>query len=169
MFDKKYQAPPTNPRGCSCTLSGPTLDNFFLRSDSVLAIQTRFLGYSDSFFDQKKEKSLSSVGPEMDSGDTSEPLSFGVRLVAYHIYDLERRSEVIPWWEVTPDVVTKYKAFAQGGFGGLSLKDGSTCTDSHCFSFTKKKKKKKMDQSKHQVTFFSLIVNGEMVFAKVHF
>ena len=51
----------------------------------------------------------------MDSGDTSESLSFGVRLVAYHIYDLERRSEVIPWWEVTPDVVTKYKAFAQGG------------------------------------------------------
>jgi len=38
-----------------------------------------------------------------------------VRLVAYHIYDLERRSEVIPWWEVTPDVVAKYKAFAQGG------------------------------------------------------
>ena len=58
------------------------------------------------------------------SGDTSEPLSFRVRLVAYHIYDLERRSEVIPWWEVTPDVVAKYKAFAQGGFGGLSLEDG---------------------------------------------
>ena len=119
-----------------------------------MAIQTRFLGYSDSFFDQKKEKSLSSVGPEMDSGDTSESLSFGVRLVAYHIYDLERRSEVIPWWEVTPDVVTKYKAFAQGGFGGLSLKDGSTCTDSHCFSFTKKKKKKKWTKANTKSHFF---------------
>ena len=37
-----------------------------------------------------------------------------MELVAYHIYHLEQRSEVIPWREVTPDMVAKYEAFAKG-------------------------------------------------------
>ena len=35
-----------------------------------------------------------------------------IELVAYHIYHLEERTEVIPWREVTPEMVAKYKAFA---------------------------------------------------------
>ena len=37
-----------------------------------------------------------------------------MELVAYHIYHLEQRSQVIPWREVTPDMVAKYEAFAKG-------------------------------------------------------
>ena len=46
-----------------------------------------------------------------------------MELVAYHIYHSERRSEVIPWWEVTPDMVAKYEAFAQGLEGYLRKKE----------------------------------------------
>ena len=34
-------------------------------------------------------------------------------LVAYHIYHLENRTEVIPWREVTPEMVAKYEAFSK--------------------------------------------------------
>ena len=34
-----------------------------------------------------------------------------MELVAYHIYHLENRTEVIPWREVTPELVAKYEAF----------------------------------------------------------
>ena len=33
--------------------------------------------------------------------------------MAYHIYHLENRTEVIPWREVTPEMVTKYEAFSK--------------------------------------------------------
>ena len=36
-----------------------------------------------------------------------------MELVAYHIYHLENRTEVIPWREVTPEMVTKYEAFSK--------------------------------------------------------
>ena len=36
-----------------------------------------------------------------------------MELVAYHIYHLEERSEVIPWREVTPEMIEKYKAFSE--------------------------------------------------------
>ena len=34
-----------------------------------------------------------------------------MELVAYHIYHLEERREVIPWREVTPEMITKYEQF----------------------------------------------------------
>ena len=39
-----------------------------------------------------------------------------MELVAYHIYNLEQRSQVVPWREVTPgpNMVAKYEAFAKG-------------------------------------------------------
>ena len=37
-----------------------------------------------------------------------------MELVAYRIYHLEQRSQVIPWREVTLDMVAKYEAFAKG-------------------------------------------------------
>ena len=36
-----------------------------------------------------------------------------MELVAYHIYHLENRTEVIPWREVTPEMVTKYESFSK--------------------------------------------------------
>ena len=36
-----------------------------------------------------------------------------MELVAYHIYHLENRTEVIPWREVTPEMVAKYEAFSK--------------------------------------------------------
>ena len=36
-----------------------------------------------------------------------------MELVAYHIYHLENRTEVIPWREVTPEMVTKYEVFSK--------------------------------------------------------
>ena len=36
-----------------------------------------------------------------------------MELVAYHIYHLENRTEVIPWREVTPEMVAKYESFAK--------------------------------------------------------
>ena len=36
-----------------------------------------------------------------------------MELVAYHIYHLENRSQVIPWTEVTPEMVSKYEAFSK--------------------------------------------------------
>ena len=36
-----------------------------------------------------------------------------MELVAYHIYHIEERTEVIPWREVTPDMVAKYEAFGK--------------------------------------------------------
>ena len=36
-----------------------------------------------------------------------------MELVAYHIYHLEERTEVIPWREVTPQMVAQYEAFAK--------------------------------------------------------
>ena len=36
-----------------------------------------------------------------------------MELVAYDIYHLENRTEVIPWREVTPDMVAKYEAFSK--------------------------------------------------------
>ena len=36
-----------------------------------------------------------------------------MELVAYHIYHLENRTQVIPWREVTPEMVVKYKEFAK--------------------------------------------------------
>ena len=36
-----------------------------------------------------------------------------MELVAYHIYHLENRTQVIPWREVTPEMVEKYKVFAK--------------------------------------------------------
>ena len=39
-----------------------------------------------------------------------------MELVAYHIYNLEQRSQVVPWREVTPgpNMVAKYEAFSKG-------------------------------------------------------
>ena len=34
-----------------------------------------------------------------------------MELVAYHIYHLEERTEVLHWRDVTPDMVKKYEAF----------------------------------------------------------
>ena len=36
-----------------------------------------------------------------------------MELVAYHIYHLENRTEVIPWREVTPEMIATYEAFAK--------------------------------------------------------
>ena len=36
-----------------------------------------------------------------------------MELVAYHIYHLENRTEVIPWRDVTPEMVTKYESFVK--------------------------------------------------------
>ena len=36
-----------------------------------------------------------------------------MELVAYHIYHLENRTQVIPWREVTPAMVAKYEAFSR--------------------------------------------------------
>ena len=36
-----------------------------------------------------------------------------MELVAYHIYHLEEWREVIPWREVTPEMVDKYEAFSK--------------------------------------------------------
>ena len=36
-----------------------------------------------------------------------------MELVAYHISHLEERTEVIPWREVTPEMVAKYEAIAK--------------------------------------------------------
>ena len=36
-----------------------------------------------------------------------------MELVAYHIYHLENCTQVIPWREVTPEMVAKYEAFAK--------------------------------------------------------
>ena len=36
-----------------------------------------------------------------------------MELVAYHIYHLENRTQVIPWREVTPAMVSKYEAFSK--------------------------------------------------------
>ena len=36
-----------------------------------------------------------------------------MELVAYHICHLENRTEVIPWREVTPEMVAKYEAFSK--------------------------------------------------------
>ena len=39
-----------------------------------------------------------------------------MELVAYHIYHLEERTQVIPWREVTPEMVEKYEAFSKKCF-----------------------------------------------------
>ena len=36
-----------------------------------------------------------------------------MELVAYHIYHLEKRREVIPWREVTPEMIAKYEQFKE--------------------------------------------------------
>ena len=36
-----------------------------------------------------------------------------MELVAYHIYHLENRTQVIPWREVTSAMVAKYEAFSK--------------------------------------------------------
>ena len=36
-----------------------------------------------------------------------------MELVAYHIYHLEERREVIPWRDVTPEMIAKYEAFSK--------------------------------------------------------
>ena len=36
-----------------------------------------------------------------------------MELVAYHIYHLEERTQVIPWTEVTSEMVQKYEAFSK--------------------------------------------------------
>ena len=36
-----------------------------------------------------------------------------MELVAYHIYHLEERNEVIPWREVTPEMIAKYEEFSK--------------------------------------------------------
>ena len=36
-----------------------------------------------------------------------------MELVAYHIYHLENRPCVIPWREVTPEMVAKYEEFSK--------------------------------------------------------
>ena len=104
-----------------------------------------------------------------------------MELVAYHIYHSERRYEVIPWWEVTPDMVAKYEAFAQGLEGYLHKKEDpdkifvqqrwervmkpkdftptpqmKTFTNSHFF-FLYKKNNGTLQTPNHN---FSLIVNG---------
>ena len=48
----------------------------------------------------------------------SKPMGRGkhrryMELVAYHIYHLEERTEVIPWREVTPEMIAKYEKFKE--------------------------------------------------------
>ena len=45
-----------------------------------------------------------------------------MELVAYHIYHLEERREVIPWREVTPQMIAKYEAFSKQCVAEYALK-----------------------------------------------
>ena len=45
-----------------------------------------------------------------------------MELVAYHIYHLEERTEVIPWREVTPEMIAKYEVFSKKCAADYSLK-----------------------------------------------
>ena len=36
-----------------------------------------------------------------------------MELVAYHVYHLEQRRVVIPWREVTPEMIAKYEQFKE--------------------------------------------------------
>ena len=45
-----------------------------------------------------------------------------MELVAYHIYHLEERSEVIHWRDVTPEMITKYEAFSKKCIADYKLK-----------------------------------------------
>ena len=50
-----------------------------------------------------------------------------MELVAYHIYHLENRTEIIPWREVTPEMVAKYEVFSKKYlYGRLHSKNEGT-------------------------------------------
>ena len=36
-----------------------------------------------------------------------------MEVVAYHMYHLKNRTEVIPWREETPEILTKHKLFSK--------------------------------------------------------
>ena len=57
----------------------------------------------------------------------SKPMGRGkhrryMELVAYHIYHLEERTEVIPWREVTPEMIAKYEKFSKKCVADYKLK-----------------------------------------------
>ena len=37
-----------------------------------------------------------------------------MEVVAYHMYHLKNRTEVIPWREKIPEILTKHKLFSKG-------------------------------------------------------
>ena len=45
-----------------------------------------------------------------------------MELVAYHINHLEERTEVIPWREVTPEMIAKYEEFSKKCVADYKLK-----------------------------------------------
>ena len=45
-----------------------------------------------------------------------------MELVAYHIYHLEKRREVIPWREVTPEMIAKYEQFKEKCVADYNMK-----------------------------------------------
>ena len=45
-----------------------------------------------------------------------------MELVAYHIYHLEERSEVIHWRDVTPEMIAKYEVFSKKCVADYKLK-----------------------------------------------